>query len=370
MANQDSKYSGDPRFTKTFRDDLRQIKVKDELSSEYKDLKEYFLTEDRKKKLEGMSKFKKFFLISCWLLKSLYFRLTPFRRFLLLIGIILILLSGNTRIDSEDVSIELVGTAMIVGFIFLFILALELKDKLLAKTELEEGHAVQQALMPERNPKVPGWDFWLFTTPANDVGGDLLDFIQLTEIKFGVAVVDVAGKCLSAALLMAKLQATIRALIPDYTSLSHLGDKLNKIFYRDSIPKIFASLIYLELNSDFGAINMLIAGHIPPLLVKENTIKQLDKDAPALGLIPDVNFKEQNLLLNENDFLIIYSDGVTEAQNEAGEFFGEDKLKEKLNNILNLSSEVVGEKLLASINSFVGKANFYDDLTLAILKKV
>jgi len=122
---------------------------------------------------------------------------------------------------------------------------LELKDKLHAKTELEEGRSVQNALMPEENPKVDGWDIWLYTRPANDVGGDLLDFTKISENNYGISLGDVAGKGLSAALLMAKLQSTIRAIVPDYISLSEFGNKLNHIFCRDSLPKLFSSLIYI-----------------------------------------------------------------------------------------------------------------------------
>ena len=106
---------------KTFRDDIHQLKIKDDLSGEYEDLKEYFLTDERKEKLKKMGNFKKFFIIPWWLLKSLYFKLTPFRRILLVIGIILILLSGNNKIGSDDVSIDLISTAMIAGLIFLFV---------------------------------------------------------------------------------------------------------------------------------------------------------------------------------------------------------------------------------------------------------
>ena len=222
--------------------------------------------------------------------------------------------------------------------------------------------------MPEVNPKVDGWNVWLYTQPANDVGGDLLDFIQLKEDKFGISVGDVAGKGLSAALLMAKLQSTIRAIAEDFTSLSALGNKLNKIFNRDSIAKIFASLVYLEIKSDTGEINLLNAGHIPPIILSNNKIRQLEKDAPALGLLANADYHSQNVKLGKNDFFIIYSDGVTEAQNESGDFYGQERLFDELIGSADLSGEELGNKILVSIESFVGKANRHDDLTLAILK--
>ncbi len=360
----------EPRITRTIREDWKKVKFRDEIGSGYKDLKEYYLTEERKKKLAEMGGCRKFFLLPWWLLKALYFKLTPFRRILLVIAIFFILISGDNEISSENITIDLVGTAFFGGLIFLFILALELKDKLLARTELEEGRAIQLALMPEQKPNIPGWDIWLFTRSANEVGGDLLDFIQLDNNKFAIAVGDVAGKGLSAALLMAKLQATIRALSPDYESLPKLGEKLNKIFYRDSLPRIFASLIYLEINGSSGEINFLNAGHFPPLLVSGSNITQQKKDAPALGLMPATEFHEQTIQLKNEDVLFIYSDGLTEAQNEAKEFFGEDKLRELLINVSHKKSGQIGDNIISNVEEFVGKAPVHDDLTLVIIKKI
>ncbi|GMR25522.1 MAG: hypothetical protein BMS9Abin39_0827 [Ignavibacteria bacterium] len=367
-ANNFSK-NNEPRIGKTLRDDIHQIKIKDDLGTEYRSLKDYYLTEERKKKLETMGKFKKFFIVPWWLLKALFFKLTPFRRILLLIAIFLILIAGDNNISTDNVSINLVGTALIGGLILLFILALELKEKLLARTELAEGRAVQRALMPEANPEVSGWDIWLYTKPANDVGGDLLDFLKLTDNKVCISVGDVAGKGLSAALLMAKLQSTIRAIVPDYNSLIELGEKINRIFCRDSLPRLFASLIYLELNIQTGKIKILNAGHLPPILIRSSGIEKLKITSPALGLIPDAIFNEQTAVIHTGEYLIIYSDGLTEAINEEGNFYGENKLLELLSGNLNLSSEVLGEKMLAEIHAFMGKAKTHDDLTIAIIKR-
>jgi len=360
----------EPRIRHTIRSDFRQTKIKEEFKSEYKDLKQYFLTEERKKKLRSMNAFKKFFVLPWWLLKAMYFRLTPFRRILLFIGLIGLITSGNFSTGSDGTTLNLNLSTIFTSFIFLFILALELKDKLLAKTELQEGKAIQQSLMPDQSPKVIGWDIWLFTRSANDVGGDLLDFIQIDENKYGVAVGDVAGKGLSAALLMAKLQSTIRALVYDYPSLETLGDKLNKIFHRDSPSKIFASLIYIEINSESGNVKFINAGHYPPIIARNEKVEQLEKDAPALGLIKEATFNKQLVSLDHNEFMIIYSDGLTEAKNELGEFFGETKLIELLTKRQTMTSQQLGEMIIANVDDFIGKIPAHDDLTLAVVKKV
>ena len=370
MNQQNTDKKQEPRISRTLRSDFRQTRIKEEFKSEYKDLKQYFLTSERKKKLAGMNPIKKIFVLPWWLLKSLYFRLTAFRRLLLFIGLIFLFFSGNIETSGDSDTLTINISAMLSGVIFLFILALELKDKLTAKTELEEGKAIQQSLMPEQSPKVSGWDIWLFTRSANDVGGDLLDFIQIDENKFGVAVGDVAGKGLSAALMMAKLQSTIRALVYDFLSLESLGNKLNMIFHRDSPSKIFASLVYAEIRSELNEVKLINAGHYPPIIVRNDIIEQLQKNAPALGLVKDATFSEQHISLDNNDFVIIYSDGLTEAQNMSGEFFGETKLIELLKTRQTRTSQQLGEMIIANVDDFIGKIPAHDDLTLAILKKV
>ena len=316
----------EPRIGKTIKEDWRNVKFKDDIGGEYKELKEYFLSDERKDKLKSLSSFERFFVTPWWILKALYFKLTPARRLLLILGLIFMILAvRSSSVDSGGLTVNFFGLSFISALFFLFIIALELKDKMHAKTELEEGRAVQNLLKPEENPVVKGWDIWLYTRPANDVGGDLLDFIKLSETKYGISIGDVAGKGLSAALLMAKLQSTIRAIVPDYTSLSDLGKKLNQIFCRDSLPRLFSSLTYIDINSESGQTKILNAGHIPPLIINKGKIESLEKTSPALGILPNCEFSDQELTLNPGDTLFIYSDGLTEARNENGEFFGEER---------------------------------------------
>jgi len=234
MANQRFYKSGGFRSGKAFHEDLHYGGLRRDYRRELSELKEFMLTQERRQRLERMGRLKRLLVIPWWLLKSLLQKLTPFRRLMVVVGLWLSFanLTGSTRNQSRP----FLGVA-----ILLLVLILELKDKLLAREELEAGHAVQKALMPPSNPQVPGWSLWLFTRSANEVGGDLLDFISVNESRFGVAVGDVAGKGLRAALLTAKLQALLRALALDCTSLSALVAKLNQIFCRDKLPHIFST---------------------------------------------------------------------------------------------------------------------------------
>ncbi len=240
----------------------------------------------------------------------------------------------------------------------------------MAQSELEAGRSVQRALMPKPSPSVPGWELWLMTRPANEVGGDLVDYLEIGKDRHGIALGDVAGKGLKAALLMVKLQATLRALAADFTSLAGLGAKLNMILRRDGLPNSFASLVYLELQSGSGTVRLLNAGHMPPLILKDGAVQETAHGGVAIGMMPDATFSEQQIEFRRGDTLLVYSDGLTEAANEAGEFFGEQRLLALLRSSTGLSAQQIGERLVAAADQFAGEARAHDDLSLIVLKRV
>lgn len=367
MAVADSQGNDEPKLGKVLREDLRRDDLQRTLTRDFKELKEFYVDEVRKKKLAEMGWLKRWIYMIAWLLKSLFLKLTPLRRLLVVISLLLILFSSRFVIGVDDISTN--NLVIVGGVLLLFILMLELKDKLLARSELEAGRAVQKALMPERKPSLPGWSLWLFARPANEVGGDFVDYMQIGENRFAVALGDVAGKGLRAALLMAKLQATLRALAPDFKTLDKLGSKINEIFHRDSLPNIFASLVYLELQSDSGLVRFLNAGHLPPIALKRGTIEVTPKGAPALGFLPKATYTEQHIELQPDDSLLVYSDGLTDARNEQGAFFGSQRLFELLPGLTRLPPEEVGGRLVAEIDQFIGDARTTDDLSLVILKR-
>jgi hypothetical protein len=350
------------KFWKTVREDFRDEDPISTMKRDFNELREFYLSDDQKARLNQMGWFKKSIFLSWWLITILFLRLTSTRRLLLLIGVFLLLISRN--VPSNNYGLIILG-----GLTFFFVLMLELKDKLLARHELAEGHAIQEALMPERQPKVNGWDIWMFTRPANDVGGDLLDFQIIKENGYALAIGDVVGKGLGAALFMAKLQATLRALAPDYASLREFGKKINQIFYRDCLPNSFASLVYLNIASDSNKIRIINAGHSPAVLLTDHHIKEMQKGSPALGILADEEFLEEELFLKKSDILIVYSDGLTDARNEKGDFFGEQRFQDLLPELKNNSTEEIGSHILLEVEKFIGNSPAFDDLSLIILKR-
>jgi sigma-B regulation protein RsbU (phosphoserine phosphatase) len=246
---------------------------------------------------------------------------------------------------------------------------LELKDKLLARHELRAGRAVQQALMPGAAPAVAGWDVWLYTRPANDVGGDLVDTLAVGP-RTGLVLADVAGKALPAALLMAKVQATLRALATEVPSLAALAERTNTILCRDGLPSRFATMVYLDIEGESGRVRLVNAGHQPPIVVSGGRFHELQPGGMALGMMPGSTYTEQDIDLQPGEALVVYSDGVTEAMNDAGEFFGDDRLQALLSDPRPVSAEQYGRRLLASVDTFMGDTRPYDDLSLIIAKRV
>jgi sigma-B regulation protein RsbU (phosphoserine phosphatase) len=193
--------------------------------------------------------------------------------------------------------------------------------------------------------------------------------MEIDEHRHFVALADVAGKALPAALLAVKLQATLRALAPRIEDLGNLGAELNKILCRDGLPSRFASLAYFELRPDSGRVRVLIAGHLPPYLMRHESVTPLERGSMVLGLVPEVTFSEQVLNLAVGETLVIYSDGVTEAMNESGRFFDDHRLIAALQSSKGEPAEVIGTRVLEALSAFVGEAVPNDDVSLIVLRR-
>lgn len=312
-----------------------------------------------------MNIFKSAFFFAWWILKSMLLKVSPGRRILLVLGIVLVFF--NPEMNAEGVQVD--NLDFFGSMLILLVLMLELKDKLLARDELEAGRKIQQALMPERSQSLPGWSLWVFTRPANEVGGDLVDYLELEKNIAAVTLADVSGKGLKAALLTAKIQATVRALAPDMRSLAKLVAKMNEIFHRDSLPNIFASLLYVELKPNTGALRYVNAGHYPPLVIRKGKIDQLPKGEAALGLVGTTSYTERSAELKQGDVFVAYSDGVTEASNMQGVFFGIDRLMNLLSTSQKRTAQSLGEEIVHEVDRFIGDAYRNDDLSLVIIRR-
>lgn len=367
MNANDSQRPSEPRLRDTLRQDLQHADLIRSFQRDFGELKQFYIEEEQNLKLAQMKWYKRWFFLLWWLLKSMMLKLTPARRILFFVGFALILAARFVVI--EDHRIQTSNWEVLGGFLLVFVLMLELKDKLLARDELEAGRKVQHALMPERSPNVPGWSLWLFTRPANEVGGDLVDFLRINEERAGVVLADVAGKGLQAALLMVKLQATIRALASDFQSTSDLMSRINKIFHRDTPSNMFASILYVELTDNSGELRFVNAGHFPPVLLGSNGISEMSKGETGLGLVSTSSYSEQIQTLQRGETFLAYSDGLTEARNAQGEFLGTERFFRLLSRLSAYSVEGMGQAITSEVDQFVGEARANDDLSLIILRR-
>jgi sigma-B regulation protein RsbU (phosphoserine phosphatase) len=369
METTNSNQKTEPKLRQTLKEDIKTGDLWSSIRRDYRELERFYIDDEKKLRLDRMSWFRRGFYLSWWLLKSMLLKLTPGRRILLFIGFFFLFGGGSIVFETDHVRTS-ADWQIVGGVLFLFVLMLELKDKLLARDELEAGRRVQHALMPERSPFLPGWSLWLYTRPANEVGGDLVDYLSINDNRKAAILADVSGKGLQAALLTAKLQATVRALGQDYESITKLVSKINEIFHRDSLPNIFASLLYAEIAPDAGRVRFVNAGHLPPLLVKTDGVHESSKGEQALGLVGSSVYSEQVVELERGDVFVAYSDGVTEARNLNGDFFGTERFLRLLPSWRGLSVDSLGQAITGEVDRFVGEARANDDISLVILKRM
>ena len=367
-AHNKSRASGAPGVHRLVLDDLRRPGLLGTLRGEMKDLYDFFLDDERRRRLESMHWIKRSFLLLAWLLQALILRLPALRRVLLLVALLLTVI-GPTRIDlTTSVSLQTNFRVWSIA-ILVFILMLELKDKLLIRDEIDVARQVQQDLLPREHPEMDGWTIWSSTLPANDVGGDLIDYVPLPEGQLGATLGDVSGKGMGAALLMAKLQATLRAVAGEYASLSDLGHRLNSILFRDGLDNRFATLFYARLESRSGQVRILNAGHNPPVVTGPHQPEGLAASGLPLGMLGDSTYHEATVDLAPGQMLIAYSDGLTEACDPGGQEYGLQRLKALLPQLHQLTPAAAGACILADANRFTGGGKPADDLSLLILRR-
>ncbi len=331
---------------------------------DWTDTQDYYLSDTQKEQISQMGDIRKYFYIVYWIIRDMFLKLSANRRVMLVLSVISLLhyqhLAQN---GEEDGAVFLILST--IGL--LFVLMLELKDKLLAQDELNAGRAVQMAMMPKRLVETKNWQVWMFSRPALDVGGDIIDYHEMDDNRIGVSLGDISGKGLGAALLMVKLQATVRALADNNSDLSVLAQKVNKIYHKDKPKGSFASLVYAEPKED-GTIKYFNAGHLPPILYQDGIIKHTKSGSPALGILPSAKFRTEVCNLNLGDFFIMFSDGITEAMNKDGELYGLKRLENTIEKYKDGNIEELAQEILNDVMLYFKENTPNDDISLVIIK--
>jgi sigma-B regulation protein RsbU (phosphoserine phosphatase) len=236
--------------------------------------------------------------------------------------------------------------------------------------ELEIASNIQQSFLPRTIPVVEGAELAAFSLPAKQVGGDFYDFIPVSEHTLGLVIADVSGKGVPAALFMALSRALMRANSLQNPRVSSAVIQTNKLILECATAGLFVTLFYAIVDPQTRRLKYVNAGHNPPILYKKKTgdIHLLEADGIALGVLEDIELEEKEVVLEEGDVVVLYTDGVTEAVNVQDEEFGEERLVQFISEHHTLSASDLIHSIQDVVMTFAGEAPQYDDLTLMILK--
>jgi sigma-B regulation protein RsbU (phosphoserine phosphatase) len=240
------------------------------------------------------------------------------------------------------------------------------------RREIQIAQSVQAQLFPHERPPMRSLRYSGICRAARGVGGDFYDFLPLTGERLGLALADIAGKGMPAALLMASLQALLRSHAPTHSSdLGSLGSELNRHLVESSDGARFASLFFGVYDDRSQVLHYLNAGHLPPIIVSPSAnggarppARRLDTGGMVLGLFPAQPYEQRSVSLQRGDRILIFSDGVTEASDPEGEMFGEERLLEAVDRHARLPAEDLPERVLDDVTRFVGGSPQQDDITV------
>jgi len=235
------------------------------------------------------------------------------------------------------------------------------------QTELRAAADVQRALQPQAQFAARWFEVAAASVPCLDVGGDFFDYFELSENAFGFVLGDVAGKGPPAALLSATLQGILGVHTQTGRGPADTLAQVNRALLRRAIPSRFAAAVYATLSSD-GSLTYCNAGHNPPLLFARRDRSRLEVGGMVLGLFDDAKLVEQSVQLQTGDVLVMFSDGVTEAFNGAGEEFGEKRLAAVIEANLSLGPASVVSGVLDAVRTFTAGAAQSDDVTILALR--
>jgi len=248
----------------------------------------------------------------------------------------------------------------------------ESKKRQRLENELSIASEVQNQLFPQKVPSVNGVELEAINKAARTVSGDYYDFIQLSPTHLAIALADISGKGISAALLMASLQAALRSqlLAPDSEKMStaDLVARLNMHMVRNTADDRFATFFIAVYDSATRTLRYTNAGHLPGFLISNGTSKHLDKGGMVLGVVEDYVYEEGSVIVPPNALLVEYSDGLVEPENVYGEEFGIRRLQEAAIRVQSAAPLVVGQSLMIAAEEWAGTPEQADDMTVVVAR--
>jgi sigma-B regulation protein RsbU (phosphoserine phosphatase) len=240
---------------------------------------------------------------------------------------------------------------------------IELKTQ---EAELRAASEIQSQLLPREIPHLKGLEVACAWQPARSVGGDYFDVLALPSAQIGICLADVSGKGLTAALLMANLQALVRAFAPGAEGPGALCRKVNEALCASVLPGKFVTLFYGVIDTETRTLRFENAGHCPPIVLRGDATTLLTEGGTVLGIFPHAPYEDRSYRLQSGDCLLLTTDGVTEAANEGDEDFGAERVAASALAARSLGANGIRTRILEDVSRFCN-GKFHDDASLIVV---
>lgn len=246
----------------------------------------------------------------------------------------------------------------------------QLLQKKVLESQLEIAREVQASLLPKTPPRIPGYEVAGLNLPAYEIGGDYYDYIPFPNGHFGLAVADVSGKGIPAALIMATFRAVLRTQVRNDFELPHIMQSVNRLLADWIGVSGFVTAVYGILDPVAGTYVYANCGHNPPVLLRsDGGVEMLDRGGAALGVLADAEYETAVVTLAPGDTLVLFTDGVVEAANADGEEFGPDRLLEVLKRTSGATVQKMIRAVVRETRAHSRRHGYHDDFTIVILRR-
>jgi phosphoserine phosphatase RsbU/P len=246
----------------------------------------------------------------------------------------------------------------------------QLLEQELVGRQLETARKVQSSLLPRKAPKMRGYDIAGICQPAEEIGGDYFDYIQLSRTRIGLAVADVSGHGIPAALVMTAFRALLRTKALGEYGPANVASAINRLLPEFTGDNHFVTVLYAILEIRTGSLRYISCGHPPPLMLRvDGTVEKLAQKNMALGVFPNMRYIDEQIQMNAGDTLVLYTDGVVELMDPKGEAFGFQRLVEVVREHRQLAAVALIDKVIETTRVFSGDDGYPDDLTLVVVHR-
>jgi phosphoserine phosphatase RsbU/P len=250
-------------------------------------------------------------------------------------------------------------------------IALETAAREVIRTELSIAREVQQRLLPQAFPTLRGANCFAACRPAQEVGGDYFDFLELADGVLGMAIGDISGKGIPASLLMASLQASLRGqTLVGGGPLETLIGNVNRLVYGASPVNRYATFFYCQYQAEKKTLTYVNAGHNAPMLLSKSdrtvSVQRLEAGGPPIGLLPMASYESGRVQMQPGDLLVLYTDGISEAMNLSEEEWGEDRMIKTLSQLDGKPAKTIVQEIFSAADDFAGTAPQHDDMTVLV----